>query len=71
MNEQTLSLIKLSQEICISSGKDPRTATDDLLQWAREYPHLGYLLEADQTQAVAELDRRFSGYVVKPWEVLS
>lgn len=68
MGDETLSLVKLAQEICINAGKDPREATAHLLLWAREYSYLAYLLEADQEQAIAELDRRFSGYEVKPWE---
>lgn len=69
MNMQTLSLVKLAQEICINPGQDPRTATGYLLIWARDRSDLAYLMEADQEQAIAELERRFSGYAVKPWEV--
>lgn len=68
MNEQTLSLVKLAQELC-NSRHTPRTATGHLLIFARNYSGLAYLLSADQEQAIAELERRFSGYGVKPWEV--
>ncbi len=67
MNEQTLSLVKLAWEICID-GNTPREATDKLLKWAREHSELAYLLEANQEQAIAELERRFSGYGIIPWE---
>lgn len=69
MGDETKSLVKLAQEICINAGKDPHEATAHLLLWAREYPDLAYLLEADQEQAIAELTRRFSGYEIKPWEM--
>jgi hypothetical protein len=67
MNDQTLSLVKLAQELC-NSRQTPRDATGHLLLWAHEHSGLAYLLEADQEQAIAELERRFSGYAVKPWD---
>ena len=68
MNEQTLSLVKLAQELC-NSGQTPRTATSNLLEAAHQHSELAYLLGAHQEQAVAELERRFSGYLIKPWGV--
>jgi hypothetical protein len=68
MNDETLSLVKLAQELC-NAGENPQDATAYLLNLARSEPALRYLQEADQDQAIAELDRRFSGYATKPWEV--
>lgn len=67
MNKQTLSLVKLAQELC-TSGQTPRTATTNLLIAAHQHADLAYLLEACQEQAIQELERRFSGCVVKPWD---
>ncbi|MDQ5770999.1 hypothetical protein [Thiothrix subterranea] len=67
MNEQTLSLVKLAQELC-NSGQAPRTATSNLLEAAHQHSELAYLLGAHQEQAIEELHRRFSGYMIKPWE---
>jgi type II secretory pathway pseudopilin PulG len=68
MNDETLSLVKLAQELC-NDGENPQAATDRLLDLARSEPALRYLQEADQAQAIAELERRFSGLTTKPWEV--
>lgn len=68
MGESTLSLVKLAQEICTNAGLTPRDATAHLLAWAHEYSYLEYLLDADQEQAITELERRFSGLEVKPWD---
>ena len=68
MNATTLSLVKLAQELC-NRGRTPKTAVYYLLDHADVLPELAYLLDADASQAIAELERRFSGYPVKPWEV--
>lgn len=73
MNSQTLSLVKMAQEICTNAtiSLSPEQAVARLMAHARAYVFLDFLLEANQQQAIAELERRFSGYAVKPWEVQS
>ncbi len=68
MNTTTQSLMKLAQELC-NSGRTPKAAVYYLVDHAGRLPELAYLLDADAPQAIAELERRFSGYPVKPWEV--
>jgi hypothetical protein len=70
MDSATLSLVKLAQEIC-QAGKNPHDATTLLLDLARSEPSLRYLQEANQSNAIAELERRFSGHTIKPWEMQS
>lgn len=67
MNESTLSLVKLAQELC-KSGRTPHEAVTGLLVAALNNEGLEYLHDADINQAIAELERRFSGYLIKPWE---
>ncbi|UOG91204.1 MAG: hypothetical protein L3K52_13455 [Candidatus Thiothrix sulfatifontis] len=67
MNEPTLSLVKLAQELC-NSGRTPQEAVSGLLVAALNNKSLEYLQGADVNQAIAELERRFSGYLIKPWE---
>lgn len=62
MNADTLSLVKLAQMLC-QAGHEPRTATGHILNlMGKDLP------EADQEQAIAEIERRMSGLTVKPWE---
>jgi len=68
MTPITQSLVKLAQELC-NSGRTPKAAVHYLLDKAGVLPELAYLLDADVSQAIAELERRFSGYPVKPWGV--
>lgn len=67
MNDNTLSLVKMAQEIC-DRDTNPRQATAHLLDAANTLPDLAFLKQADQEQAITELERRFSGYATKPWE---
>ena len=67
MDDNTLSLVRMAQEIC-NRGTNPRQATAHLLDAANAIPALAFLKQADQEQAITELARRFSGYATKPWE---
>jgi hypothetical protein len=67
MNNNTLSLVKLAQEIC-NSGKNPDDAVSILLKAAEEQPGFSFLQGSDKQQAINELNRRFSGMAVKPWD---
>lgn len=68
MAGETLSLVKMAQELC-NAGLNPCEATGRLLQLAASGDCMGFLASADQAQAIAELERRFSGHTTKPWEV--
>jgi hypothetical protein len=68
MNTNTLSLVKLAQALC-NEGRTPKNAVKYLLVCADTCLALAFLQEADQGQAIQELERRFSGFHVKPWEV--
>ena len=70
MDDNTLSLVRMAQEIC-NRGTNPRQATAHLLDAANTLPDLAFLKQADQEQAIAELERRFSGHIIKPWEMPS
>ena len=67
MDDNTQSLVRMAQEIC-NDGTSPRQATAHLLDAANTLPDLAFLKQADQEQAITELERRFSGYTTKPWE---
>lgn len=68
MNPETLYLVRLAQALC-DRGYTPSNAVKHLRGHAANLPDLSPLLDADASQAIAELDRRFSGHPVKPWEV--
>ena len=67
MDDNTLSLVRMAQDIC-NDGTHPRQATAHLLDAANTLPDLAFLKQANQEQAIAELERRFSGYTIKPWD---
>jgi hypothetical protein len=64
MNQDTLSLVKMAQELC-NRGFKPQEATARLLN----SPIASSMFQtADQHQAHQELERRYSGRTTKPWE---